>query len=48
MKNKDQYSSRERKKEKKNKDFEKKGKYSSKHIRIQIENNKKYNLNNKK
>ena len=40
MGNKEQYTSRERKKEKRNNNFDNNGKYSSKHIRI-IENQKK-------
>jgi len=45
MGNKNQYTSRERKKEKKNNNFDNNGKYSSKHIRIQIDNKEKYNKN---
>jgi hypothetical protein len=45
MGNKNQHTSRERKKEKKNNNFDNNGKYSSKHIRIQIDNKEKYNKN---
>ena len=45
MGNKSQYTSRERKKEKKNNNFDNNGKYTSKHIRIQIDNKEKYNKN---
>ena len=45
MGNKSQYTSRERKKEKKNNNFDNNGKYSSKHVRIQIDNKEKYNKN---
>ncbi len=44
MGNKQQYTSRERKKEKKN-NFDNNGKYTSKHVRIQIDNKEKYNKN---
>jgi hypothetical protein len=45
MGNKSQYISRERKKEKKNNNFDNNGKYSSKHVKIQIDNKEKYNKN---
>lgn len=45
MGNKEQYTSRERKKEKKNNNFDNSGKYTSKHVRIQIDNKEKYNKN---
>ena len=45
MGNKGEFTSRERKKEKKNNNFEKNGKYSSKHIRIQLNNKEKYDKN---
>jgi hypothetical protein len=45
MGNKEQYTSRERKKEKRNNNFDNNGKYSSKHVRIQIDNKEKYNKN---
>lgn len=46
MGNKGQFTSRERKKEKKNNNFDNNGKYTSKHIRMQIDNSEKYNKNN--
>lgn len=46
MKDKENYTSRERKKEKKNDNFQKNGKYSSKHIRmVALINEKNNNVN---
>ena len=45
MGNKNQYTSRERKKEKKNNNNDNSGKYTSKHVRIQIDNKEKNNKN---